>query len=134
MVTGSPPCDSAQRMIILVVDDVEETRDTIEALFAADGYVVLPARSEDDAVDKLQRHSPNLILLSLGTDTEERIATGIRIRSRAHLSELIPIVIFCCPRLAQGAEVEIDNHVYLTRPDNFNQLRRMLRRLLAARQ
>src|SRR5919204_773243 len=53
-----------------------------------------------------------------------------RIRQRAHVSQAVPIVIFCVPTVAEGAEVEIAGNVYLTRPDNFDQLRALLHRLL----
>ena len=41
--------------LILVVEDVEESRDGIEKLLAADGYRVDPARQEEDAVAKTMR-------------------------------------------------------------------------------
>jgi CheY-like chemotaxis protein len=41
--------------LILVVEDVEETRDGIEKLLAADGYRVDPARQEEDAVTTAMR-------------------------------------------------------------------------------
>ena len=48
--------------IILVVEDVNETRDGIEKLLKADGYRVTLARDEKDAVESAQREPPNLIL------------------------------------------------------------------------
>jgi CheY-like chemotaxis protein len=116
--------------LILVVEDVEETRDGIEKLLQADGYHVDPARDEEDAVVRAKRARPNLILVSLGGPAIDMIATAARIRERAQLSPVVPAVIFCIPTVAEGAEVEIDRNVYLTRPDNFDQLRDLLHRLL----
>ena len=115
--------------LILVVEDVEETRDGIEKLLKADGYRVDPARSEEDAVMRARRESPNLILVSLGPHVDV-VATVARIRARAELSDEIPIVIFCVETIAEGAEVKIGTNVYATRPDNFDQLRSFLGRLL----
>ena len=115
--------------LILVVEDVEETRDGIEKLLKADGYRVDPARSEEDAVMRARRESPNLILVSLGAHVDV-VATVARIRARAELSDEIPIVIFCVETIAEGAEVKIGTNVYATRPDNFDQLRSFLGRLL----
>jgi len=115
--------------LILVVEDVEETRDGIEKLLEADGYRVDPARSEEDAVMRARRESPNLILVSLGAHVDV-VATVARIRARAELSDEIPIVIFCVETIAEGAEVKIGTNVYATRPDNFDQLRSLLGRLL----
>ena len=116
--------------LILVVEDVEETRDGIEKLLETDGYRVDPAREEEDAVARAARKPPDLILVSLGGSVAHVIATARRIRDRAGLSEQVPIVIFCIESVGEGEEVGIGNNVYLTRPDHFNQLRALLHRLL----
>jgi response regulator RpfG family c-di-GMP phosphodiesterase len=41
---------TARETRILVVEDVQETRDAIEALLSRDGYRVEPARDETDAI------------------------------------------------------------------------------------
>jgi DNA-binding response OmpR family regulator len=51
------------RLIILVVEDVHETRDGIEKLLKADGYRVALARDEPDAIESAQRDRPDLILV-----------------------------------------------------------------------
>ena len=52
--------------LILVLEDVEETRDGIEQLLNADGYRIDPARDEEDAVTRAMRERPCLILVSPG--------------------------------------------------------------------
>jgi hypothetical protein len=42
----------------------------------------------------------------------------------------VPVVVFCIDDIAEGDEVAIGENVHLTRPDNFNQLRSLLARLL----
>jgi DNA-binding response OmpR family regulator len=116
--------------VVLVADDVEETRDGIEKLLSADGYRVDPARNEDDAVDRARRRRPDLILVSLDGPPVEVIASAARIRVRAALNDRVPVVVFCIPTLDEGAEVAIGSNVYVTRPDNFDQLRAFLGRLL----
>jgi DNA-binding response OmpR family regulator len=116
--------------IILVVEDSEETRDGIVRLLKVEGYSVDPARDEDDAVERARRRHPQLILVSLGGPHPAVIATARRIRERAGLSLDTPIVVFGVESLAEGAEVDIGENVYVTRPDNFDQLRGLLRRLL----
>lgn len=120
-------------MLILVVEDVEETRDGIERLLSRDGYRVDPARDEDDAVVRASRRPPDLILVSLGGALGEIVATAIRIRQRAALTQAVHIVIFCVETIAEGAELEVEKNVYLTRPDNFDQLREFVRRLLRSK-
>jgi len=120
-----------EAMLILVVEDEQETRDGIEKLLVADGYRVDPARDEEDAVGIVTRSRPDLILVSLGASPGDVIDRALRIRKLAELGQSIPVVIFCVQTVAEGAEVEIDGNVFLTRPDNFDQLRGLLRRLLS---
>lgn len=116
--------------LILVVEDIEETRDGIEKLLKAEGYRVEPARSLEDAIQRAKRQPPDLLLVSLAGTTAEVIQSAKQIRQEAESKELVPIVIFCIKDVAEGEEVAIEDNVYLTRPDNFNQLRALLRRLL----
>ena len=86
----------------------------------------MPAPTPNSAT----RLPPHLLLVSLGGPPAEVLTTAVRIRHRAHLRPAVPIVIFCTPTVAEGAEVELAGQVYLTRPDNFDQLRALLQRLL----
>lgn len=116
--------------IILVVEDVHETRDGIEKLLIADGYRVALARDEQDAVESAHRTRPDLILVSLGGLPREVVFSARSIRQRAEVGEQVPVVVFCVEGIAEGEEVEIGENLHLTRPDNFNQLRGLIARLL----
>jgi CheY-like chemotaxis protein len=116
---------------ILVTDDVEETRDGIAGLLEADGYRVDPARNETDAIERARRHRPDLILLSLGESHTDALASAHRIRGLAELGDDVPVVVFCIPTVDEGAEVALGRNVFVTRPDNFDQLRRFLGRILS---
>jgi DNA-binding response OmpR family regulator len=116
--------------IILVVEDVAETRDGIEILLKADGYRVSVARDEQDGIESAQRQRPDLILVSLAGLPREVIVTSRRIREHAAVGEDVPVVVFCIEEIGEGDEVAIGKNVHVTRPDNFNQLRRLLTRLL----
>ena len=117
-------------LTVLVVEDVAETRDGIEKLLQADGYRVAVARDERDAIESAQRNLPDLILVSLAGSPREVIASARRIREGAAVGERIPIVVFCIGEIAEGDEVAIGENVHVTRPDNFNQLRSLITRLL----
>lgn len=116
---------------ILVVDDIEETRDGIEKLLQVDGYLVEAARHEPEAVERASRKNTDLILVCLGGKPHDVIAAARRIRERAKLGEDVPVVVFCVGDVAEGDEVDMGQNVYLTHPDNFNQLRNLLARLLS---
>lgn len=118
--------------LILVVEDVHETRDGIEKLLHADGYRVAVARDEGDAVESARREPPDLILVSLAGSLGEVIFIARRIRERAGIADDTPVVAFCIEEIREGEEVALGQNVHVTRPDNFNQLRRLLIRLLNA--
>ena len=120
------------RLIILVVEDVAETRDGIERLLKSDGYRVAVARDERDAIESARSKRPNLILVSLAGLPIEVIAAGRRIREHADLRNLVPVVIFGFEGIEEGDEVAIGQNVHVCRPNNFNKLRRLLTRLLHA--
>jgi len=118
------------RRIILVVEDVHETRDGIEKLLTADGYRVALARDEVDAIEIARVKHPDLILVSLAGFPREVVASARRIREQALVGDEVPVVIFCIEEIAEGDEIAIGQNVHITRPDNFNQLRNLLIRLL----
>jgi len=115
--------------VILVVEDVHETRDGIEKLLKVDGYRVVSARDELDGIERAQRQRPDLILVSLAGTPSEVLICGRRIRGSA-AGEEVPIVGFDFDEIAAGAEVAIGKNVHITHPDNFNQLRDFIARLL----
>jgi DNA-binding response OmpR family regulator len=116
--------------LVLVVEDDEETRDGIEALLSTDGYRVEAARREDEAADRASRCCPNLILVSMSGAPEAVVAAAVRIRRRAELDSSVPIVVFSVPTIEEGAEIALGRNVWATRPDNFDQLRALIGRVI----
>ena len=58
----------SHRQIILVVEDIEETRDLIAKLLNGSGYGVDLARSEENAIQHAHCQSPVLIRIGLNLD------------------------------------------------------------------
>ncbi|HEX3253027.1 MAG TPA: hypothetical protein VHS05_26535 [Pyrinomonadaceae bacterium] len=116
--------------IILVVEDVRETREGIEKLLLVDGYRLALAGDEQDGIESARQQRPDLILVSLAGIPREVILSARRIRESAAIGEDVPVVVFCIDEIAQGDEIAIGENVHVTRPDNFNQLRNLLARLL----
>jgi len=116
--------------LILVVEDVHETRDGIEKLLKVDGYRVVLARDELDGIERARRQCPDLILVSVAGTPSEVLICGQRIRESAAGGKEVPIVVFGFDEIAAGAEVAIGKNVHITHPDNFDQLRGFLSRLL----
>jgi DNA-binding response OmpR family regulator len=115
---------------ILVIADVEEMRDGIEQLLRVNGFHVEAVRNERAAVESALRRHPDLILISVGRPLNDVVATARQVREGAALAEAVPVVLFSIAEIAEGEEVAIGQNIYLTRPDNFNQLRAFLARLL----
>lgn len=122
--------DQERRSVILIVEDVEETRYGIERLLTASGYQASTARDEEEAIQKARLHHPDLILISVGLDAVRVLPVARRIRERAGLEEEVPVVVFCVASLNEGDEVAAGYNVYMARPDNFDQLRALLSRLV----
>ncbi len=122
---------SQKNALILVVEDVHETRYGMEKLLMADGYRVSLARDEEDAIENVQHRRPDLMLVSLPGSPNEVILAVTRIRESAAAVRQVPVVIFCVENIAEGDEIAIGQNIHLTLPDNFNQLRGLLARLLA---
>jgi two-component system, OmpR family, response regulator MprA len=122
--------ESNRSSIILVVEDINETRDGIEKLLKADGYIVTLARDEKDAIESARRQRPDLILVSVAGLPHEVVIAARHIRELAAVGESVPVVVFCIAEIDEGDEVAVGKNVYITRPDNWNQLRTLLARLL----
>lgn len=116
--------------LILVVEDVAETRAGIDALLSADGYRLALAGSEREAINLARLERPDLILVSGSTLPNNDRVKARRIRKEAGVDDEIPVVVFCAQDINEGEEVAIDGNVYLTSPENFNQLRDLMARLL----
>ena len=95
------------RRRILIVEDVQETRDSIKALLNHDGYEVDSSRDEEEAIDKIQRNRPDLILISLGGTPEHVVSTSQRIRLRGGLGQETPVVIFSLASTPEGAPLQL---------------------------
>jgi CheY-like chemotaxis protein len=115
---------------ILVVNDVEATLDGIEELLTRDGYRVEAASDERKAVEKARLSSPDLMLVSLDGEVSDIIIAANRIRECAGFDGNLPIIIFCVGELKEGGESAVGNNIYLAHPENFNQLREFIARLL----
>jgi len=92
--------------------------------------MVIGAGSEEEAVEKAAWDQPDLVLISIGGLPEFILDTARRIRARGGFTTEIPVVIFSIHTVPEGSEENIGENIHVTRPDNFNQLRELLARLL----
>jgi CheY-like chemotaxis protein len=116
--------------LILVVEDVYETRAGIDTLLKTNGYRVAFASSEGEAINSSRPERPDLILVSGAGLANNVLGNAVRMRTEAAVGDEVPVVVFCAQDIPEGEEVAIGGNVYLTNPDNFNQLRSLVARLL----
>ena len=119
-----------KRSLILVVEDVYETRAGIDTLLKANGYRVAFGRAEGETMNSTRPERPDLILVS-GAGLPNNVLVKVdHTRKEAAVGDEVPVVVFCAQDIPEGEEVAIGGNVYLTNPDNFNQLRGLVARLL----
>jgi CheY-like chemotaxis protein len=116
-------------IVILVVDDVEDTRDGLAVLLQSDGYTVKAARSEASAIECALRRPPQLILINLAGSLEDVVAAGRRINLGANLRDRVPVVLFCSEGIEE-TKLHLGGCLYSMQPDNFNHLRDFLQHLM----
>ncbi len=117
--------------LILVVEDVYETRAGIDTLLKANGYRVALAGADEEQRNSNRLERPDLILVSGSALPNSVLVKVDRVRKEAAVGDEVPVVVFCAQDIPEGEEVAIGGNVYLTNPDNFNQLRSLVARLLA---
>lgn len=122
-------CHEAAHRILLVVD-VEETRDAIETLLQSDGYQVIAVRNVQMAMVEAQRRRPDLILVSLGGSLDSLLASARRIRQAIDIGPIVPVVMFPLPGMSEGQEKAVGERIFAILPDTFDQLRALLTRVL----
>jgi DNA-binding response OmpR family regulator len=99
-------------------------------LLKADGYRVALASAEREAINITRPERPDLILVS-GSALPDNVLVKVgRMRKESAVGDEVPVVVFCAQDIPEGEEVAIGGNVYLTNPDNFNQLRSLVARLL----
>jgi adenylate cyclase len=106
----TPPC-------ILIVDDVPENLDILQARLSAHGYEVLTATSGPKALAAVREHGPDLLLLDIMMPEMDGIEVCRRLRADTSLP-FMPIVFLTAKSEAKDvvAALEAGGDEYLTKP------------------
>jgi CheY-like chemotaxis protein len=119
---------------ILLVDDEDQLRRVMRDLLEREGYAVAEARDGVQALDEVDRHAPDVIVLDLNLPGLDGYTVLSQLRSREHTRE-IPVIVLT----AKGDE---DNEVrvfelgaddFLTKPFRARALSARLEALLSRR-
>ena len=83
---------SVEHSVILVVEDEEASRETLRELLELEGYDVETAANGQEALDKIDRLEPCVILLDLFMPVMDGWQVLERLRSDGRLSRLTVVV------------------------------------------
>jgi DNA-binding response OmpR family regulator len=123
------------RRTIFLVEEDDETRHVLKANLQTYGYRVLLALDEEDAFDRVGGGgvAADLVLINLvGKAPEAALAVGRRIGAHAKYDGHTPLVVLAekYGKELEGKDVNVSGNDWITYPEDHDQLRNLLARLL----
>ena len=120
--------------LILVVEPDDETRPLLKHNLKSQGYGVIAALDEEDAIEWLKGgfHHPALILLNqFKQSIEEALEIGRRICTTSELPKDTPIVVLAeqYGEDLEGQDVQVSDREYVTYLEDGQQLMNLLQKL-----
>jgi two-component system response regulator MprA len=100
---------------ILVVDDDTNIQATLRALLEDEGYDVVAACDGIDALDRLERERPSLILLDLMMPRMDGYTFAAELERRG-LHPGIPIILLTAGGVARQAAARVHAEAYAEKP------------------
>ncbi len=123
--------DQPERTRILVVDDVPDNVDILDARLSSRGYEVVTATNGQEALDRVHGEAPHLILCDVMMPVIDGFEVSRRIKSDTSLP-FIPIILVTAKDTAEdiveGLEAGADD--YISKPYNFKELEARVRAML----
>jgi CheY-like chemotaxis protein len=123
--------DSAQKFLILVVDDSADNVAMLSLDLQKQGYQVVTATNGEEAISVAFATLPNLILMDISMPRLDGLGATRRIREHEALRE-IPVVAVTAfgTEGFQRAAYDVGVSGYLTKPIDFGRMHRLIARLL----
>jgi DNA-binding response OmpR family regulator len=119
---------------ILIADDEPNIVTALEFLLSRNGYEVLIARNGDAALDLVEKHKPDLVLLDVMMPVKSGYEVCQRMRERAELRQIKIIMLTAKGRdveMSKGLSVGAD--LYITKPFSTQELVQKINALLGVR-
>lgn len=123
------------RRTIFLVEEDDDTRPILKQNLQSDGYRVLLALDEEDAMERINDNGghADLVLINLvGKSPEAVLDAGRRIRAHAKYDGQTPLVVLAEKYGAdlEGTDVNIESNDWITYPEDHEQLKNLLARLI----
>lgn len=122
-----------ERPTLLIVEDEQSTREGMAEILEKDGYRVITAKDEREAVENGRLVHPDLIIVEMGGSVLNLLSIGKRVRAELESAAKIPIVAYAGRPdevVGEGGEVSMGENEYVTLPEDFCQLENLIERLL----
>ena len=118
--------------LILVVEDFEDSRFMMRRLLEMAGYSVVEASDGEQAVELAVQERPALILMDLSLPKLDGLAATRKIRQHKTMGK-VPIIAVSAHDAPESRieALEAGCDEYVTKPIDFDQLDRLLKRLLS---
>jgi DNA-binding response OmpR family regulator len=122
------------RKTIFLIEEDDETRPLLRRNLEAEGYRVIVAIDERDALDRVGGGMPaDLLLVNLvGKSLKEALELGRRVREHAKYDGHTPLIVM--PEKfgedLEGTDANVAGNDWVTYPEDAGQIRALLRRLL----
>jgi len=119
-------------LTVLIVDDFEDTRAVLRQMLETHDYCVVEAADGQEAVEVARRECPNFILMDLHMPLVDGLTATTQIREckgRCRNVPILAITAFDTYGMKEAA-LEAGCDDYITKPIVFDELDRVLRRLL----
>ena len=79
--------------IVLIVDDESMTRDLLRLMLRPAGYEICEAEDGVDALEKIEQHRPDVVLLDVMMPRLDGLSTCQRLRTQQETQNL-PVIMF----------------------------------------
>ena len=122
--------DNATKQIkVLMAEDEPEVLSIMSRKVAAEGYTVITANDGEDAWEKIQRESPDVIVLDLIMPKRNGFEVLRRVREQPTSGHWQPVIIVSAKReledLQEGYALEADH--YITKPCQIEDILRSIK-------
>ena len=114
---------------ILVADDDEQMRRLLKMVLEREGYVVEEARDGLDALEHVETHPPDLILLDVDMPRLDGFGVLEELRARVHTAAL-PVVMLTGRIESEGDALDLGAQDFLAKPVQPSALKARVRAVL----